>query len=113
MEIVINKCYGGFSISQAAAEFMADRGNKTAKKELGDFLERDMYRDEDDPSPRWYGFQFDRDDPDLVAAVKHLGAKANGECAELKIVRIPDGIEWELEDYDGIESIHEKHSVWY
>ena len=34
MKIVINRCYGGFSISRKAAEFMAARGNERARLEL-------------------------------------------------------------------------------
>ena len=30
----------------------------------------------------------------------------------LLIVEIPDGIEWEIWDYDGKESVHEKHRHW-
>jgi hypothetical protein len=30
----------------------------------------------------------------------------------LKVVSIPDDVEWVMDDYDGIESIHEKHRVW-
>ena len=29
-----------------------------------------------------------------------------------KIIEIPDDIEWEIDNYDGIESIHEKHRSW-
>lgn len=139
IEIVINRCFGGFSISKEAAEFMAKRGNKEAQKELDEwkksndkiqyylkngkwpegceedeigFLEIDAeYLKE----ARWYGYVFDRekrDNPDLVAAVKKLGKRANGDHTNLKIVRIPAGVEWEIEEYDGNEWVSEKHRVW-
>ena len=54
----------------------------------------------------------DRSDPDLVKVVEELGVKANGQCAELKVVEIPDGIEWEVEEYDGMERIAQKHETW-
>jgi hypothetical protein len=41
-----------------------------------------------------------------------LGAEANGRYAQLKIVTIPDGIEWEIEEYDGNEHIAEQHRTW-
>ena len=31
----------------------------------------------------------------------------------LGIVEIPDGVEWEIEEYDGDEWVSEKHRKWY
>lgn len=106
--IVINKCYGGFSISREAAQFMAARGNKRAEQEL---LKS---------GKRWYGFgyaegfdgTYERNDPDLIAAIRELGERANGDCSELKIVEIPDGVHWKIEEYDGKEWVSESHSAW-
>lgn len=106
MKVVINTCFGGFSISKKAAEFMAARGNAIAKAELakdGEFYGYG-YSGENDG--------YDRTDPDLVAAVEALGSEAGGSCAELSVVEIPDGIEWEIDDYDGNESISECHRTW-
>jgi hypothetical protein len=53
-----------------------------------------------------------RSDPILVQAVEELGASANGSYAKLKVVEVPDGVEWEVEEYDGLEWIAEKHGTW-
>ena len=54
-----------------------------------------------------------RSDPLLVKVVTELGSKkASGSCAELQVVNIPKGIEFEIEDYDGLEHIAEKHKTW-
>lgn len=53
-----------------------------------------------------------RHDLDLIKVVEELGEDANGRCAELKVVEIPDGVDYVIEGYDGLESIHEKHRVW-
>jgi hypothetical protein len=110
MKVVLNNCFGGFSISREAAEFMAARGNELAKTEL----------DESSIKCKWYGYGYTSDcsdgysrtDPDLIAAVEILGDKANGRHAKLKVVEIPDNIEYDIESYDGAESIHEKHKSW-
>lgn len=54
----------------------------------------------------------DRDDPDALAVVKELGEKANGSCAQLKIVKIPADIKWTISDYDGCECVEEVHRSW-
>lgn len=111
MKLVINNCFGGFSISRAAADFMAARGNKYAQSEIA----------KSEKEGKWYGYgygsdehyeQYDRADPDLVAAVEQLGEQANGSSAKLKVVEIPDGIEWEIDEYDGREQVAEKHRTW-
>lgn len=109
-KIVINTCFGGFSISKNAAAFMAARGNTQALGELEESKRHGFHG---------YGYGNDfsngypRDDSDLVAAVETLGKEANGHCAELKIVEIPEGVEWEIADYDGKEAVEEKHRKWY
>ena len=89
MKIVINECYGGYSLSEEAY-------TKLGK-------EWDSYG---------YDYADDRTNEKLVAVVEMLGKAAAGECARLKVVRIPDNVEWEIEEYDGIEWIAEKHRTW-
>jgi hypothetical protein len=50
--------------------------------------------------------------PKLVEAVELLGEAANYSCADLHVVEIPDDVNWEIQDYNGRESIHEVHRVW-
>lgn len=50
---------------------------------------------------------------DTVAVVEALGSKeASGMCAELKVVEIPNYIQFQIEEYDGSEWIAEKHNTW-
>mgnify|MGYP001600517750 CR=1 FL=1 len=116
MKVVLNKCFGGFSISIEAAEFMAARGNKLAQAELEDYkLEKHWYGYGLLDSKKYPNFGtngYDRTDPDLIAAVEALGDKASGSCARLRIVEIPDGINWHIDEYDGTERIDEWHQSW-
>ena len=54
----------------------------------------------------------DRSDPDLVAVVEEMDDLANTEYSVLKVVEIPDDVEWEVEEYDGLEWIAENHRTW-
>lgn len=53
-----------------------------------------------------------RDDPILIQVVEELGKKANNIYSELKIVEIPDDVEWQIDEYDGVEWVAEKHRTW-
>ena len=87
MKVVINKCFGGYSLSLEAQKFL---GCTSA-----------------------YDYEHDRTNPILVAYIEKLGEKADGDCAELKIVEIPDGTNFVIESYDGMEHIAEVHRIWY
>ena len=81
MNIVVNKCYGGFSLSDTACKM----------------LNCDPY-DFSDPSTR--------SNPELIGCVTLLGKEAGGKCSALAVVSIPDtATDWEIEEYDGYESI--------
>ena len=54
----------------------------------------------------------ERDDANLVRVVEALGEEADGRCAKLKIVEIPDNVEWVIDEYDGFESVEESHRSW-
>ncbi len=101
MEIVVNRCYGGFGISKAVYDKLE--------------LEWDGYEyiDNDDLGIKSDNFYAYRTDKRLIKAIKEVGLKeAGGKFSRLEIVEIPDNVEWEIYDYDGIETIHEKHRTW-
>jgi hypothetical protein len=53
-----------------------------------------------------------RTHPLVIECVEKLKGKADGACADLKIVEIPDGVDWYINEYDGLESINESHRSW-
>lgn len=57
-------------------------------------------------------FRDDRSNPLLIQVIEELGDNANSRFSELKIVEIPDGTEYEIEEYDGNEWVAEKHQTW-
>ena len=140
MKIVISQCYGGFGLSLLAKkEYAKLKGFKlffykqtkyehcdgveeyvrvetsddgslimNLKKDLGAVISKwpsdnDIY---------FSDYEIDRTDKDLIKVVEKLGKKANGQCADLKIVEVPDDINYEIEEYDGNEWIAEHHNTW-
>jgi len=60
----------------------------------------------------WNEDDIKRDDPALVKTVEDLGEKANSMCSELKVVEIPDDVDWKITEHSGWEQVEEKHRVW-
>ena len=118
MKVVINRCFGGFGLSELAFEKLLDRKNiKWERQEsTSAFLDAAYFKaghaDDDNYYLADYDFYEDRSDVDLVAVVEELGQKANGKYAELAVIEIPDDVEWYVEEYDGREHIAERHRTW-
>jgi len=84
MKIVINYNYGGFGLSDEELKII---GAEWAHEVL-------------------------RNDPKLIKIVEESGQKAGGPLSSLKVVEIPDGVNWVLEEYDGAEWVAEAHRTW-
>jgi hypothetical protein len=140
MKVVINNCFGGFSLSHVAimryaelsgfklypfVEKRDENGNIDFSNKSfipydgnGDVfiihyskepLNKDgSYKE----GAYWSDRDINRTDENLIKVVKELSNKANGRCAQLKIITVPDEVQWEIDEYDGLESIHETHRVW-
>jgi hypothetical protein len=89
-KIVINACFGGFGLSKKALALYNKRSG-SAHDYTGDIL---------------------RDCPHLVRLVEEMGEKAGSSHSRLRIVEIPDDVEWQIEEYDGSEWVAEKHRTW-
>lgn len=140
MKIVINKCFGGFSVSIAATKrwnelkdrpcyiFVPPEDNIVGKGvpyiegmrcPLGIYFAYNVSEGRpDNADSNWdkaHDVSIDRKhraDPDFVKVVEELGSAANGRFALLSIVEIPDDVQWEINNYDGMESVEETHRSW-
>lgn len=92
MKVVINKCYGGFGLSEFGKKLYKERAGIT--------------------DPDWYYFDIARDDPILIEMVETLGHEIESSYAKLKIVEIPDDVQWEIAEHDGMEWVAEVHRIW-
>jgi hypothetical protein len=54
----------------------------------------------------------DRADPLLIETIEALKDEASGSSCELKIVEVPDDVDWIIQEYDGWEWVAEKHRTW-
>lgn len=89
MKIVINRQHGGFDLSEAAMQEYCQRTGLSTIE-------------------RW---EIARDDPVLVELVETM-PDAAGKYSTLKVVEVPNDVDWVIEEYDGLEWIAERHRTW-
>ena len=142
MKVVINTCYGGFGLSPKAEKLYLSKIGKECffykqtkysfkdgineytkilfEEAEGDYFHHTYTKDMGDTFNEyneefyWYErFDDDRSNKELIETIEELGeSESSGQHASLEIVEIPDGIEWDIDEYDGVESIHEIHRSW-
>jgi hypothetical protein len=137
MKVVINRCYGGFGLSEKAIlRYLEIKGqqvwvepdkwgntywlvapeDRMIRKDGQDFysmsIEDRIQHNRKLSEETFYHGSVERNDPVLVQVVEKLGEEANGSYAKLEIVEIPDDVDWEIDEYDGMEKVDEVHRSW-
>lgn len=117
MKVVINRCFGGYGLSDEVLELYAAEKGINIIKNSDNKLYSEWYIDGIKDEAHYFSQHslYDKEyrcDPVLVSIVEKLGDKANGSYSELKIVEIPDNIEWYILEQDGLEWVAEKHRTW-
>lgn len=106
-KVVYNKCFGGFSLSSEAVQWLAENGSDEIKAIASKHLN-------ERPNNR-FGYhirEIMRHDPDLVRCVETLGSKADGGFAELAVYELK-GNKYRIDDYDGWENVYEPEDEQY
>ena len=113
-KVVINTCFGGFGLShEAIIRYAQIKGFPLiVKKTDSSLVPYQYYKEVEQPDNYFSDYEILRDDPALVKTVEELGREANGWAAELKVVEIPDGVNFQIEEYDGNEWVAEVHRTW-
>jgi hypothetical protein len=84
VKVVINKCYGGFRLSQEANDLYESRAGKALCL-----------------------WTTDRHDPILVGVVEELGRQANACHSDLRIVEVVSADKYHIDECDGWEDVVE------
>lgn len=129
MKIVINRCYGSFELSEEAYERLIALGvprcpvdGNDHGRAISDLDHPESRRDQSTQGMRvlagrygayWLKSDAERGHPLMVRVVEELGSeRASGQFAKLKIVEVPDGVDFEIDEYDGIETVRERGRSW-
>lgn len=112
-QVVINCDFGGFGLSDKAVERFFQLKGWTLISETTKYGNKLFYKESVSDDTIFDEYDLDREDKDLIKVVKELGSKANGEYSSLKILTIPDDVNYEIVEYDGREHIAEVHRTWF
>ena len=107
MKVAYNACFGGFGLSEAGLRMLAALKNIDLS---GMKFDHSSFHNKD-----WtviFSAPDDRSDKDLIKVIEALGAGAGSSCADLAIQEIPDGAEFEIDEYDGNESVVQPRQAW-
>lgn len=139
-KVILNKCFGGFDVSPQGYQLYAMKKGYShlyKYKKSFDKLHDEYYRiDLFDDFILAYYFTKDlgetikeisksdwklyhlylgtdkREDPILIEVVEELGEEASGKFGKLVVVEIPDDLNYTIDEYDGIETLHEDVPTW-
>ncbi len=139
-KVILNKCYGGFGLSPKAYQLYAKKKGFQAFAYKGNYdRERKVFYYtklnylSENPSVSYFIKDFGdnvwineeeyekynlylscgyREDKTLIEVVEELGDEANSIYSKLVIVEIPDDLDYMIDEYDGIETLHQKVQEW-
>ena len=118
MKIAINTKHGGFDLSEKAVLRYAElAGINVYKRQIySSMIEwitiplkeyKELLDTTGNLSLSAYTLNISRNDPILIRVIEELGKECNTAWSAIKVVEIPDDVEWEISDYDGAETILE------
>ena len=113
-KVVINDCHGGFGLSHEAVVKYSHlcKESITFDSTESTLLPYVYYKMNGNNREHWHAKNIKRDDPILVMLVEQMGYYVNDKFSELKVVEIPDDVNWYVEEYDGLEWVAEVHRTW-
>ncbi len=113
MKVVINSRIGGYSLTSDALRLyceLAKIPHWVSDTYDTHYEDRHVYFGDGEILSHW---DIPRHDPNLIKVVEQMGDLAAGPFTKLKIIDIPDGIEYVvIENENGTEYIAEKHRTW-
>lgn len=130
MKIAINVSYGGFRLSNECIMRYFELQNKPVwfqndyvflvppcehiyNKRYNDNIQNiDTSFEKKWREQSFFPKEIDRSDPFLIKAIQELGLKASGWGSYIKIVDIPDDVDWMICESEGKEWVAEKHRIW-
>jgi hypothetical protein len=114
MKVVINRCHGGFGLSDKAVDACVVLGMTIGEAKSDDFSYYESHISHSNYYCKHERERAFRTDPRVISVVETLGELASNFLSKLYVVEIPfdNLVGWYIYDRNGIESIEEEHSSW-
>lgn len=121
MKIAINNCIGGFTLSAQAIRRLMELNSPYIRSMEAERRDPEIFPDYVYENSRAYYYSDSTYEHDtrtnslLLQVLEELGEAAFGGEGhdKIKVVEIPDHIEWEINEADdGYEWVAEKHRTW-
>ena len=132
MKIILNKCFGGFDVSNEAYNLYAKKKNLNLYFYSSEYIDHQfIYKKVNDTNNYLFKSFFIKDignnvsisnedykkyclyldseyrqDTTLIEVIEELGEKASGRFGALEVVEIPDNYYYKIDEYDGLETIY-------
>ena len=132
MKIILNKCFGGFDVSNEAYKLYAKKKNLNLYLYSSEYIDHQfIYKKVNDTNNYLFKSFFIKDignnvsisnedykkyclyldseyrqDTTLIEVIEELGEKASGRFGDLEVVEIPDNYYYKIDEYDGLETIY-------
>lgn len=104
MKVIVNKSFGGAGLSEEAIDMIVD--NPNFQYDLSEGTEGLLWKLKN------LDGHYYRTNQVIINVIETLGEEANGNHANLVIAEIPDNVEWEVYNYDGLETIEAPRKVY-
>lgn len=138
-KVILNKCYGGFDVSIKATLAYAKKKHLKVSIYKRNFNNHSITYSLVSPkivkddgflkyavATKYHGrvannlppediLDLDgkyREDATLIEVVEKLGKEANTIISDLRVVEIPDDLDYMIDNYDGIETLHQRVQEW-
>ena len=115
IKVAVNRIVGGFTFSREAYEYITGEPYPEEVEYYNEYIFLD-----DEHLLEALGIKGEdprmqvRTHPKVIECIEELGDRANGdECTELKVIEVPDGVDFYVDEYAGQEWIAERHRRWF
>jgi len=112
--VLINRCYGGFQVSNEGVILYEKKLGNTLYEAPNKWGEQELFTDPECKNKHYFFGEEHRDEKTLLEVFDELGSeKFSADFSKIVVDEIPNDMEWYISEYDGMERIEECNESEY